>query len=111
LAHLGLHYKISPEALSEQQIQDELFHCKNLHNTPSESFFKHIGYGLPSVYKVLGLTAKRIALPQVKTQNSGTVVLSKQEVKQLFKAPKYLRHRLMLGMLYGVSYEAINCVT
>jgi integrase/recombinase XerD len=37
--------------------------------------------------------------------------LSKQEVKQLLKAPKYLRHRLMLGMLYGCglrSYELCN---
>jgi site-specific recombinase XerD len=111
LAHLGLHYKISPEALSETQIQDYLFHCKGLHNTPSESFFKHTVYGLRSVYKVLGLKDKRISLPQIKAQNSLPVVLSKQEVKQLLKAPKYLRHRLMLGMLYGCglrSYELCN---
>jgi integrase/recombinase XerD len=111
LAHLGLHYKISPEQLSEEQIQDYLYHCKNLHNTPSESFFKHTVYGLRSVYKVLGLKDKRISLPQIKAQNSLPVVLSKQEVKQLLKAPKYLRHRLMLGMLYGCglrSYELCN---
>ena len=111
MAHLGLHYKISPEQLSEEQIQDYLYHCKNLHNTPSESFFKHTVYGLRSVYKVLGLKDKRISLPQIKAQNSLPVVLSKQEVKQLLKAPKYLRHRLMLGMLYGCglrSYELCN---
>jgi integrase/recombinase XerD len=79
LAHLGLHYKISPEELSEEQIQDYLYHCKNLHNTPSESFFKHTVYGLRSVYKVLGLKDKRISLPQIKAQNSLPVVLSKQK--------------------------------
>ena len=111
LAHLGLHYKISPEQLPEEQLQDYLYHCKNLHKTPSESFFKHTVYGLRSVYKVLGLTAKRISLPQIKAQNSLPVVLSKQEVKQLLKSPKYLRHRLMLGILYGCglrSYELCN---
>lgn len=111
LAHLGLYYKISPEKLSEDQIQDYLFHCKGLHNTPSESFFKHIVYGLRSVYKVLGLKDKRISLPQIKGRNSLPVVLSKQELRQLLKAPKYLRHRLMLGMLYGCglrSYELCN---
>lgn len=111
LAHLGLHYKISPEQLSEEQIQDYLFHCKNLHKTPSESFFKHTVYGLRSLYKVLGLKDKRIVLPQIKSQNSLPVVLNKQEVKQLLKAPKYLRHRLILGMLYGCglrSYELCN---
>lgn len=108
LAHLGLHYKISPEELSEEQIQDYLFHCKNLHDTPSESFFKHTIYGLRSVYKVFGLKDKRITLPEIKAQNSLPVVLSKSEVKQLLCAPKYLRHRLILGMLYGCglrSYE------
>jgi integrase/recombinase XerD len=111
LAHLGLHYKISPEQLSEEQIQDYLFHCKNLHNTPSESFFKHTIYGLRSVYKVFGLKDKRITLPEIKGQNSLPVVLSKQEIKQLLKAPKFLRHRLILGMLYGCglrSYELCN---
>ena len=72
LAHLGLHYKISPEQLSEEQIQDYLFHCKGFHNTPSESFFKHTVYGLRSVYKVLKLKDKRITLPQIKAQNKLT---------------------------------------
>lgn len=111
LAHLGLHYNVSPEELSEEQIQDYLFHCKNLNKTPSESFFKHTVYGLRSVYKVLKLKDKRITLPQIKGQNSLPVVLSKQEVKQLLISPKYLRHRLMLGMLYGCglrSYELCN---
>ncbi len=111
LAHLGLYYKISPEKLSEEQVQDYLFHFKGLHNTPSESFFKHTVYGLRSVYKVLGLKDKRITLPQIKGQNSLPVVLSKQEIRQLLKAPKYLRYRLILGMLYGCglrSYELCN---
>jgi site-specific recombinase XerD len=111
LAHLGLHYEISPEELSEEQIQDYLFHCKSLHNTPSESFFKHTVYGLRAVYKVLGLKDKRISLPQIKGQNSLPVVLSKEEVRELLHAPKFLRHRLMLGMLYGCglrSYELCN---
>ncbi len=111
LAHLGLHYKISPEELSEEQIQDYLFHCKNLLDSPSESFFKHTVYGLRAIYKVFGLKDKRIILPEIKSQNSLPVVLSKQEVKQLLRAPKYLRHRLILGMLYGCglrSYELCN---
>ena len=78
---------MSPEELSEEQIQDYLFHCKNLHDTPSESFFKHTIYGLRSVYKVFGLKDKRITLPEIKAQNSLPVVLSKSEVKQLLCAP------------------------
>jgi integrase/recombinase XerD len=54
---------------------------------------------------------KSITLPQIKRQNDLPVVLSKPEVRELLKAPKYLRHRLILGMLYGCglrSYELCN---
>jgi len=108
LSHLALHYKVSPEVLSVEQINDYLFHCQNLHKTPSESFFKHTIFGLRAIYKVLGMETKRVKLPQIKRQNKLPVVLSKAEVRALLKAPKYLKHRLMLGMLYGCglrSYE------
>ena len=108
LAHLGLHYKESPEKLSKELIDDYLFHCQNLHKTPSESFFKHTIFGLRAIYKVLDIEDKRVKLPQIKRQNKLPVVLSKPEVRTLLKAPKYLKHRLMLGMLYGCglrSYE------
>jgi site-specific recombinase XerD len=111
LAHLAIYYKCSPELLTEEQINDYLFHCQNLHKTPSESFFKHSIYGLRATYKVLGMEKKRIQLPQIKRQNDLPIVLSKQEVRELLHAPKYLKHRLMLGMLYGCglrSYELCN---
>jgi integrase/recombinase XerD len=111
LSHIGLHYKLSPEKLSIEQINDYLYYCKNLHKTPSESFFKHTVYGLRSAYKVLGMEDKRVKLPQIKGQHKLPVILSKEEVKRLLKSPKYLRHRLMLAMLYGCglrSYELCN---
>lgn len=111
LAHLALHYNCSPERLSQEQVNDYLFHCQNLHKTPSESFFKHTIFGLRSAYKILGMEEKRIKLPQIKRQNDLPVVLSKKEVRALLKAPRYLKHRLMLAMLYGCglrSYELCN---
>lgn len=111
LSHLAIHYKCSPEGLNEEQINDYLYHCQNLHKTPSESFFKHTVYGLRAAYRVLGMEKKRIQLPQIKRQNDLPIVLSKQEVRELLHAPKYLKHRLVLGMLYGCglrSYELCN---
>ena len=66
LAHITLHFKVCPEALDNEQINDYLFHYQNLHKTPSESFFKHTVFGLRAIYKVLGMEQKRIALPQIK---------------------------------------------
>ncbi len=111
LSHLALHYNKSPETLEKEQINDYLYHCQNLHKTPSESFFKHTIFGLRAVYKVLGMEQKRVALPQIKRQNELPVVLNRTEVKELLKSPKYLKHRLMLSLLYGCglrSYELCN---
>jgi len=108
LAHLALHTKTSPEKLDKESIHEYLFYCKNLHKTPSESFFKHTIFGLRSLYKVLGISAQDISLPQIKRDTKLPIVLSKTEVRELLKTPKYLKHRLMLAVLYGCglrSYE------
>lgn len=105
---MALHYNLSPEKLDKEAIDDYLFHCKNLHDTPSESFFKHTIYGLRAVYKLLGMNQRKVQLPEIKRQNDLPIVLSHQEVRRLLAAPKYLKHRLMLATLYGCglrSYE------
>ncbi len=105
---MALHFNQSPEGLDEEAVKDYLFLCKSQHQTPSESFFKHTVYGLRTAYKVLGLKDKRVFLPQIKAQRDLPVVLNRSEVRSLLKASKYLRHRLMLGLLYGCglrSYE------
>ena len=56
----------------------------------------------------MGMEQKRIQLPQIKRQKDLPIVLNKQEVRSLLNAPKYLKHRLILAMLYGCglrSYE------
>jgi len=119
LAHLALHYKQSPEKLGVEDIEDYLYYCQKQHTcteqsrskTPSESFFKHTIFGLRAAYKVMGLEAKRVALPQIKRDQKLPTVLSQEEVRRLLLAPKYLKHRLILGVLYGCglrSYEVCN---
>ncbi|WP_233530626.1 tyrosine-type recombinase/integrase [Gelidibacter salicanalis] len=111
LAHLALHYKQSQETLSVENIEAYLYYCQKLHRTPSESFFKHTIFGLHAAYRVMGMEAKRVALPQIKRDLKLPTVLSQEEVKRLLKAPRYLKHRLIIGMLYGCglrSYELCN---
>lgn len=105
---MALHFKLSPEKLDKDAVEQYLFHCKSLHTTPSDSFFKHTVYGLGSLYKVLNLPDKKIALPQIAREKKLPIVLNKTEVRALLLSPKYLRHRLMIGLLYGCglrSYE------
>ena len=78
-------------------------YCQNLHKTPSESFFKHTIFGLRAAYRVMGMEAKRIALPQIKRQKDLPTVLSKEEVKRLIDAPKYLKHKLITALIDAAS--------
>lgn len=57
------------------------------------------------------MPSKRTVLPQIKRQTKLPVVLNKTEVKELLSARQYLKHRLILAMLYGCglrSYELCN---
>ena len=111
LAHMACHTKVNPIALDQEAVEDYLHFCKNQHQTPSDSFFKHTIYGLRAAYKVMQMPERKIALPQIKRQNDLPIVLSKQEVRKLIRAPKYLKHKLIIAMLYGCglrSYELCN---
>lgn len=58
-----------------------------------------------------GLRDKHIALPSIRKVKKLPVVLSTQEVKRILLAPKSLKHRILLGLLYGCglrSFEARN---
>jgi site-specific recombinase XerD len=46
---------------------------------------------------------KAIQMPPVKKDKKLPVVLSKQECKELFKAPRSLKHRFILTMAYGAG--------
>ena len=108
---MALHFKLSPEKLDKEAVEEYLFYCKSLHETPSDSFFKHTVYGLRSLYKVLNLPELKIALPQIRRQSKLPIVLNKSEVRALLMSLKYLRHRVMLGTMYGCglrSYELCN---
>ena len=111
LAHLAMHYDCSPELLDTAQIESYLYKIKLEHKTPSESFFKHTVYGLRYVYKILGMEDKHISLPSIEFPKKLPVVMSKKEVRQMLSSPKLLKHRLILGMLYGCGlrrFELLN---
>lgn len=59
----------------------------------------------------MGMETKRVQLPQIKRDVKLPMVLSTSEVKRLIAAPKYLKHRLIIAVLYGCglrSYELCN---
>ncbi len=108
---MALHFKCNPLDLDEDQVLDYLHLIKTQNRTPSESYFKHTVYGLRFAYRAMGMAQKQVFLPKMKLPKKLPVVLSQQEVRRLLKAPALLRHRLILGLLYGCGlrrHELLN---
>jgi len=108
LAKMALHFEQLPTELDTDQINDYLYLLQQEHNTPSDSYFKHSVYGLRFIFRMYGLKDKRIELPSIKKEKKLPVVLSREEVKRLLKAPKYLKHRVLLGLLYGCGLRCFE---
>jgi integrase/recombinase XerD len=101
IAHVALHFNALPSELDIEQIEEYLLMVKKRNTTSSESFFKHTVYGLRFLFRCEGRDARAIQLPSLKRDNKLPVVLSTSEIKLLLKTPELLKHRILLGLLYG----------
>jgi site-specific recombinase XerD len=90
------------------QVNDYLYLVKQQHNTPSDSYFKFTVYALRFAYRIEGLRDKRIELPTIKRSKKLPVVLSREEVKRLLLAPKLLKHRILVGLLYDCGLRCFE---
>ena len=105
---MAQYFNLNPILLDEEQVLDYLHYLKTQKKTPSESFFKHTVYGLRYAYRMEGLREKRVVLPALERPKKLPVVLSKEEVRRLLMAPKLLKHRLVLGLLYGCGLRCFE---
>ena len=108
LSHIALHFKCSPLDLDEEQVLDYLHVLKSRNKTPSSSFFKHTVYGLRYAYRISNRKEMQLMLPSIERPKKLPVVLSFREVKRLLKAPKLLKHRLVLALLYGCGLRCFE---
>ncbi|MDQ3073933.1 MAG: tyrosine-type recombinase/integrase [Bacteroidota bacterium] len=97
-----------PTELDPDQVNDYLYLVQQEHNTPSQSYFKFTVYGLRYVYRMYGMKDKRIELPSIKKDKRLPVVLSKEEVRRILTAPKLLKHRVLIGLLYGCGLRCFE---
>lgn len=101
IAHVALYFKCLPSQLDFEQIEEYLLMVKKNNKTASESFFKHTVYGLRFLFRCEGLDDRAIKLPQLKRDKKLPVVLGQSEIKELLLAPTLLKHRVLIGLLYG----------
>jgi site-specific recombinase XerD len=100
LAQIALHYNCLPTILADDQIEDYL-EGLILKRPLSGSYFKHTVYSLRYLFRLEGLNDKRIQLPSIRNDKKLPIVLGREEVKSLMKHAEYLKHKLLIGLLYG----------
>lgn len=100
LASLALHYGRVPHAISVDEINSYLY-AICVDEKQSASYFKQTVYGLRHWFKLFGLEEQALKMPVIKSPQTLPVVLSKEECKALFKAPRTLKHRFLLALTYS----------
>lgn len=111
IALFVIHFKDLPEKISEDEINEYLVSLARDPRSPSRSSFKHMVYGLRYYYRLLGQNKRAIALPSLKQDAKLPVILNRSELKQLFSAPKLLKQRVVLALIYSAGLrgqEVIN---
>jgi len=108
LAQMALHFDCLPTELDSEQVEEYLDMMLDQHDTPSESYFKFVVYSLRFAFKAEGLDYKRFTLPKIKKEKKLPVILSREEMKRLLMAPSLLKHRILIGLLYGCGLRCME---
>lgn len=111
IATISMRFNKLPENISDDEINEYLTALALSSNSPSRSNFKHAVYGLRYYYRHLGLNKRAIDLPSLKKEIKLPIILNRSELRELFKTPGLLKHRIVLTLIYSAglrSQEVIN---
>ncbi len=111
IAIISLHFNEIPENISDDEINEYLTSLALSSKSPSRSSFKHAVYGLRYYFRHVDLNKRAIRLPSLKNDFKLPIILNRSELKELFKAPRLLKHRIILSLAYSAglrSKELIN---
>jgi len=106
---LALHFEKLPNELDPEQAHDYLFFLQKKSKTPSQTYFKHTVYGLRFMLKSEDLPYEYLRLPAIKHEKRVQVLLSKEEMWRLLKSCQLLKHKILIGLLYGCGLRCIFC--
>jgi integrase/recombinase XerD len=111
IAQTTLHFGKLPEKISDDEINEYLTSLALSAKSPSRSNFKHAVYGLRYYFRLLGQNKRAISLPSLKGDTRLPVILNRVELKELFRTPSLLKHRIVLTLIYSAGLrgrEVIN---
>lgn len=100
VAYAAIHFGKSPEKISIEEMNGYLYRL-SMEEGYSETFFKFTVYGMRYWYRVYGLEDEALKMPVIRKKSTLPEVLSRGDVKRLIKAPKSLKHRFLLALVYS----------
>lgn len=110
ISKLVLYYQCSPLELTIDQLEEYLYHIRE-HETPSMSSFKHLVYGLRTLFRMFKQEELYLTLPSIPNSKALPVVFSQREVRVILHTPKLLKHRILFAVIYDCGLrisEVIN---
>ena len=108
VASMALHFKCLPTELDPEQVKDYLYLLQQRSKTPSQTYCKHTVYGLRFLLKTEGLPYQHLHLPAIKNNKKLPLILSKQEIWRMLQAAKLLKHRILIGLIYGCGLRCME---
>ena len=108
MASISLYFGKTPTELDPEQVHDYLFYLQKKSKSPSQSYFKHTVYGLRFLLKSEGFPYDFLHLPEIKHEKKLPVVLSKEEVWKMLQGATLLKHKILIGLLYGCGLRCME---
>ena len=108
VAALALHFGKVPTELDPEDIKDYLFELQKRSKTPSQSYFKHTVYGLRFLLKTEGLPYSYLHLPAIPKVKKLPTILSREEIWRMLQGAELLKHRLLIGLIYGCGMRCME---
>ncbi len=105
---MALHFQCLPTALEPEQVKDYLYELQQRSKTPSQTYFKHTVYGLRFLLKTEGLPYEYLHLPSIPRSDKLPVILSREEIWAMLQSAQLLKHRLLIGLLYGCGLRCME---
>jgi len=110
ISKMVIHLRCSPLDLSIDQMEEYLYFIRE-HETPSMSSFKHLVYGLRTMFSMFKQEKLLLNLPSIAQSKALPVVFSQTEIRLILKTPRLLKHRILFALIYDCGLrisEAIN---
>jgi integrase/recombinase XerD len=103
IAQVALHFNQLPHQVSVDELNAYLYRIC-VQEGKSEGYFKQTIHGLRYWLRMFDKNEMALRMPPVKKKQTLPQVLSQQECRQLFKAPRLLKHRFLLAFAYSAVH-------